>query len=239
MDRGIKHLRERLDFSLGFGPTQEELDRISHPLGEFVRSGEIHGPLTHDSIEKSFNKVGKVNDRKIAGDLPVLLTFSNDLTQQADRCGFRPSQFWRANWVHPAGQNYGLPKRSPHLGHISQSFVKSAQALSRRRLDGQFGLQAFGLAGKRTASHFAQYRVFAGKITAECRLADFQGMNNVVDACVFIAALTKKMQCRFDDLLTKARFLTFAKTGYWFLSRGWMLAPFFRTLAVGDAHRHC
>jgi len=110
--------------SLRFGSTQEEFDRIPHSLGEFVRSGKIHGPLTHDGIEKSFHKFGEVNDRKIAGDLPILLSFRDDLTEQADGCGFRPSQFWRTNRVHRAGKNYSLPERSPPLRSHFPKFRK-------------------------------------------------------------------------------------------------------------------
>jgi hypothetical protein len=36
---------------LRFGSAQEKFDCISHPLGEFMRSGKIYGPLTHDRIE--------------------------------------------------------------------------------------------------------------------------------------------------------------------------------------------
>src|SRR5258706_13201609 len=94
-----------------------------------MRSGKIHGPLTDDGIEKSFHKFGEVNDRKIAGDLPVLLSLRDDLTKQADGCGFRPSQFWPTNRVHRTGKNSTLPDRPPHFGHISQRFGKSAEAL--------------------------------------------------------------------------------------------------------------
>src|SRR2546429_7946428 len=43
-------------------------------------------------------------------------------------------------------------------------------------------------------SHFSQYGIFAGKIAEKRGLANFQSLNNVVDACVLVAALAKKMR---------------------------------------------
>src|SRR4029077_19910078 len=52
---------------LRLGTAQEEFDRISHSLGEFVRSGKIYSPLTDDGIEESFHEFGQVYHRKIRG----------------------------------------------------------------------------------------------------------------------------------------------------------------------------
>jgi hypothetical protein len=82
----------RRDFSLWFGPAQEKFDRISYPLGEFVRSSKIHGPLPDDGIEKPFHEFGEVYDRKIMGYLAVSLPFCDDFTEEADRRRLRPSQ---------------------------------------------------------------------------------------------------------------------------------------------------
>jgi hypothetical protein len=57
-------------------------------------------------------------------------------------------------------------------------------------------------------------------------------MDNVVDSRVFIAAPAEKMQRRFHDLLTKARFLSLAKPGDWFLPNGRTAAPFFVGIVV-------
>src|SRR5256884_5810353 len=84
-------------------------------------------------------------------------------------------------------------------------------------------------------SHFSQYGIFAGKIAEKRGLANFQSLNNVVDACVLVAALAKKMQSRFDDLLTKARFLAFAKAGHRPLAGRLMTVPFFLSFALVDA----
>jgi hypothetical protein len=107
--------------------------------------------------------------------------------------------------------------------------------LLRGRFGGQLGFEAFGLAGKRTPSHFAQYGIFAGEIAEKRGLANFQSLNNVVDACVLVAALAKKMQSRFHDLLAKARFLAFAKAGHWPLAGRLIAAPFLLSFTVVDA----
>ena len=80
-------------------------------------------------------------------------------------------------------------------------------------LDGNSDFQAFGLAGKSAAADFAQHGFFAGEIAEESGLADFERLHDVVNARLFVAALAKKMQSRFDDLLAEARFLAFAQAG--------------------------
>src|SRR5580700_6222512 len=160
-----------------------------------------------------------MHDRKIVGYLPVLLPFGDDFPQQVDGCCLRSAQLWRTHWIHGSGENYSLPQRPPHLGYVSQSLVKSAQAFLGRGFDGKFRLQAFCLARERAASHFAQNRILAGEIAEKSGLADFQSMHYVVDAGVLIAPLPKKVQGRFDDLLAKARFLAFTKAAHLALPR--------------------
>jgi hypothetical protein len=77
---------------LRLGTAQEKLDRISHSLGEFVRSSKIYCPLTDNGIEKSFHEFGQVYDWKIKGYLPVSLAFRDDFTKEANGRGFRPSE---------------------------------------------------------------------------------------------------------------------------------------------------
>jgi hypothetical protein len=77
---------------LRLGAAQEKLDRVSHSLGEFVRSSKIYCPLTDNGIEKSFHKFRQVYDWKIKGYLPVSLAFRDDFTQEANGRGFRPSE---------------------------------------------------------------------------------------------------------------------------------------------------
>jgi hypothetical protein len=57
---------------------------------------------------------------------------------------------------------------------------------------------------------------------------------DIVDARVFVAALAKKMQSRFDDLLAKPRFLAFAKPRRGLLPGGRAVAPVVGSLAVVD-----
>jgi len=51
--------------------------------------------------------------------------------------------------------------------------------------------------------------------------------------------LAKKVQCRFDDLLAKAGFFTFTKSGFWFIPRLRILASLFFYLVVVNGHRRC
>ncbi len=152
--------------------------------GELVTAGKIDSPLPNDGVEKSFHEFGQVHDWKVARDLAIFLAFRDDFRRRLTVVASAPRNSGESHRVHRARDNHRLPKRSPHFSHISQCFVKPAQALFGRRLSGQFGFQAFGLASERTASHFAQYRFFAGEITKKRGLADFQSLHDVVDACV-------------------------------------------------------
>src|SRR5258707_14603840 len=80
------------DSPLRLGAAQEKLDRVSHSLGEFVRSSKIHRPLPDNGIEKSFHEFGQVYDWKIKAYLPVSLAFPVDFTKEANGRGFRPSE---------------------------------------------------------------------------------------------------------------------------------------------------
>src|ERR1700731_1679832 len=64
-------------------------------------------------------------------------------------------------------------------------------------------------------------------------------MHDIIDARVLVAALAKKVQSRLDDLLTKSRFLAFAKAGHWALAGRLVAAPFFLSFAVVDAPWRC
>src|SRR5271167_773957 len=77
---------------LRFGAPQEKFHCVSYSFGEFVRPGEVNGPLTDDSIEKTFHEFRKMDHRKIAGDLAVLLAFGDDFAQQADGRRLGPAQ---------------------------------------------------------------------------------------------------------------------------------------------------
>ena len=59
------------DLRLRPGAPQEKFNGIANPLGEFVRTGQVHGPLADDGIEKSFHEFGEVHDRKVARDFAV------------------------------------------------------------------------------------------------------------------------------------------------------------------------
>jgi hypothetical protein len=107
--------------------------------------------------------------------------------------------------------------------------------LLRGGFGGQLGLETLGLASEGPAPYFAQYRIFAGEVAEKCRLAYFQSVHNIVDARVFVAALSKKMQSRFDDLLAKPRFLAFAQARRGLLPGGGAAAPIARSLAVVGA----
>jgi len=86
--------------------------------------------LTHDGIEKSFHKFGEVNDREIAGDSPFFCPSAMISRSKLTVAASAPRQFGRTNRVHRAGKDHSLPERSPHFGHISQSFVKSRKRCS-------------------------------------------------------------------------------------------------------------
>src|SRR5271155_3036203 len=209
----------RSDSGLRPGAPQEKFYRIAHTLGELVRSGKVHGPLADDGVEKSFHEFGQMHDRKITGDFSIFLALGDDFAEQADGCGFRTAQFRRAHRIHRAGENYGLPERAADFRDVAERFVKAAQALFGGGLGGELGLQAFGLAGEGAAADFAQHGFLTGEIAEESGLADLQGLHDVVNARLLVAALAKKMQGCFDDLLAQTGLLAFAKATEWFFPR--------------------
>ena len=56
--------------------------------------------------------------------------------------------------------------------------------------------------------------IFAGKITEESRLADFENLDDIVHAGVLVAALAKQLDRSLDDFLAQPHFLAFAKAGH-------------------------
>src|SRR5580704_12149934 len=225
-------------FRLGPGAPQEKLNRVVHSLGEFVRPGEVNGPLADHGVEKAFHEFGEMDDGKIPGDLSVFLALRDNFAQEAHRRGFRSSQFWRAHRIHRTGEDYGLPKRPAHFRDVSQTFVKPAQALLGGGFRGQFGFQALGLAREGAASDFTQYRILARKIAEKCGLADFEGVNDVVYAGLLVTALAEKMEGGFNDLLAQALLLAFAKAGHVAFSRSMSDGRRFGYLVV-DVFRRC
>src|SRR5579863_8982534 len=193
-------------------------------LCEFVRAGEIDGPLADNSIEEPFHEFGEMYDGKIAADLSIFLALRDDFAEKADGGCLGSAQLWGTHRIHGAGENDGLPQRAPHFCGIAQSFVESPQALLGSGLGGQFRLKAFRLAREGTASDLTQNRIFAREIAKKSGLADFQSVHDVVDACVFVAALAEKVQSGFDDLLSEARLLSFTKPGGWLLAGARMAA---------------
>src|SRR5258708_31118250 len=72
------------DPPLRLDSAQEKLDRVSHSLGEFVRSSKIYCPLTDNGIGKSFHEFGQVGDWKNNVVLPVCLCFPDAVTHQSN-----------------------------------------------------------------------------------------------------------------------------------------------------------
>jgi hypothetical protein len=147
---------------LGLGAAQEKLDGVAHPLREFVRSRQIHGPLPDHGVEEPLHELGEMNDRKILRDLAIFLALGDNFAEKADGGCLGSPQLWRAYWIHRASENYGLPERPPHLRGVSQSFVKPPEPLFRGGFGGQLGLETLGLASKGPAPDFAQYRKNVG-----------------------------------------------------------------------------
>src|ERR1700679_1913250 len=89
--------------------------------------------------------------------------------------------------------------------------VKTSQAFAGLRLAGKLGAPSLADAGVHAFSYLAQDRVFAGKIAKKCGLADFEGLDDVIDTCGFVSVLAKQADGSIDDLLAQARFFALAE----------------------------
>jgi hypothetical protein len=72
----------------------------------------------------------------------------------------------------------------------------------------------FPKARKPAASDFPQDCILAGEITEECRLADFENLNDVIDPRVLVAAFPKQLNGSLYYFLAQPRLLALAKAGH-------------------------
>jgi len=70
-------------------------------------------------------------------------------------------------------------------------------------------------ASEAAPANVAQNGILARKITEKSWLADFENLDDIIDAGVFVAAFAEQPKGSVDDPLAQARFLAFAKAGYW------------------------
>jgi len=173
---------------------------------------EIHRPLANDGVEQSLHELREVYHGKSASDFSALLSLRDNLAKQAHRGFLGTAQFRRADRVHRARHNHGLPQRPALFRYLRESFIKMTQALSGRRFAVQLGLEAFRLTRKRAPSHFAQHRIFARKVAEESRLADVENLDDIVDPGVVVSAFAKHPQRGFDNLLAQPGFLALPKS---------------------------
>ena len=68
--------------------------------------------------------------------------------------------------------------------------------------------------GEPALSDVSQYRIFTGEIPEECRLADLENVDNIVNAGVLVTLLAEKSDGSFDNLLAQSSLLAFPKAKY-------------------------
>jgi len=191
---------------------EEKLDGAGDAVREFVRAGEVHGPLADDGVVETIHELGQVRDGKGAGNVAAFLALRQNLAQQAESKFLMLAHLGRTDGVHSAGENNRMPQGTVGFRVVSEFLVEAAQMVGGGRLARKLVFQVVGDAGETTAADFAQNGVFAWEIAEKSRLADFEGLDDVVNACFFVTALAEQADGRIDDFLAEASFLAFAET---------------------------
>src|ERR1700674_4346442 len=135
VEKGGSHKEDK---GLGLSGSEEELHRTAHALAQLVRSREIHSPLTDDGIKKSLHEFREVHNRESARHVSAVLTLCENLSEQADTGFFRFSHVRRTDGIHRASQHHRSPEWAVSFRELGHRFIKSAQALRRCGLTGQF-----------------------------------------------------------------------------------------------------
>src|SRR5258708_1812334 len=165
----------------------KEFHRIVHPLRQFVRPSEVHGPLTNHGRVQTFHELSEMDNRKVAGDLTVRLALIENLAEQPDRGLLRLTHVGSTYRVHCARQHNRPPQRPIRFRYTSQALIKPAQALRRCSLTAKLKLQPIHLADKTAPADFTQHSILGRKITKEGWLADFENFDDVIDTCTLVA----------------------------------------------------
>src|SRR5713226_429501 len=178
----------------------EEFHGIVDTLRQSVRPSEVHGPLTNHGGVQPFHELGEVDNRKVAGDLTARLALIENLAEQPDRGLLGLAHVGRTYRIHCARQHNRPPQRPVSFRYTSQAPIKPAQALSCRSLTAKLKLQSFHLAYKAAPADFTQNSILGREITKEGRLADFENLDDVIDASILVAPLTEQFNSSLDDL---------------------------------------
>src|SRR5579864_5501030 len=85
------------------------------------------------------------------------------------------------------------------------------QALGGISLGRKFRFEALRYALEATLTHVPQHSVLAREITKESRLADFENLDDVIDAGFLVALFAEQSDGGLDNLLAKPRLFAFPK----------------------------
>src|SRR5260370_553456 len=183
-----------------------------------MRAREIYGPLTDGGVVKPIHELRKMLDGKGTGNFAAFLALRQNLTEHPQRKFFLLPHVRRTHRIHRTGEDNGLQKGTVRFRVQSQLLIQTAQVFVGRGFTGKLVSQVLGDAGKSSPPDFAQNRVLAGKITEKSRLADFERLHDIVNACLLIPPLAKQSNCRIDNLLTKTRLLPFAEAERFYIA---------------------
>src|SRR6266851_7315388 len=174
-----------------------------------MRASEIHGPLADDCVIEPFHELRKMLDGNGTRNIATLLALGQNLPQQAQRTFLALPHVRRTYRIHRTGKNHGLPQRTVRFRVTRQFLIQTAQMFGRGGLTRKLVFQVVGDASKSSPPDLAQNCVFAWKVAEESRLANFEGLHNIVDTRLFIPPLAEQSNRSIDDLLTEACFLAF------------------------------
>src|ERR1700691_2924182 len=196
--------KSRMQYSKNSGlePSKEKLYCAAYSICELVRPGQINRPLPYNGVVEAFHKFRQMDNWKIVRNFTPLLSLHENLSQQPNRGFLVPPYIRAAHRVHRARKHTCLPQAAVCPCFLCHADIQPPQAFRRACIAGQLRAKPVSYAGKSAFSDLAQNRVLAGKIAEECRLADLENLYDVIDPCVFKAALAKQFDRSIDDLLT-------------------------------------
>src|SRR6266702_2074043 len=175
-----------------------------------MRAREIYSPLADGGVVKPVHELREMLDRKGTGNFAAFLALGQNLPEQPQRKFFVLPHVGRPHRIHRTGEDHRLPQGTVRFRTTSQLLIQTAQMFVGRGFTGKLVSQVVGDASKSSPPDFAQNRVLARKITEKSRLADFERLHDIVNACLLVAPLAEQSNCSVDDLLTKTCLLPFA-----------------------------
>ena len=180
-------------------------------FAQTVRPGKINRPAPNHRGVESLHELGKVRHGERFRDLPALLAFREDLSQQADSNFFGAAHFGGAHRIHRSGKHDRSPQRPVGFHLARHALIHSPQSFRGGDVAREFRLEMLLDATVAASTDFPQDSIFARKVAKKRGLADFEDLDDVLDSGVLVTMLAEQANRGVNDLLPQPSFLALAK----------------------------